>query len=77
MYFLRIIKEGQLQSNNEIKLINQDPEGISIVEIYHLMQKKATKEPVNKTLQSIQLPDVLKIRFQKLLETIKKINLLF
>ena len=43
---------------------------MSIVEIYHLMQDKATREFITKALRLEHLPDVLKVRFQKLLERV-------
>lgn len=67
--FYRIIKEGKLQVGDEINLIKSDPDSMTIVEIFYLMQDKGTKDLIQKALNLEHLPDVLKKRFQKLLET--------
>ena len=67
--FFKIIKEGKLCSGDEIKLIRKDLDTMSIVEIYYLMQNKGDKDAIDRSLKLDHLPEALKIRFQKLLET--------
>lgn len=66
--FFRIVKEGIIKQDDEIILIKKDPESLSILEIYYLMQNKGDIETINKSLKLKHLPEVLKIRFQKLLK---------
>ena len=67
--FYKVVKEGKIKSHDEIKLVKNDPESMTIVEIYHLMQEKGNRETVQKALKLEHLPDKLKVRFQQLLET--------
>lgn len=66
--FFKIIQEGKLQADDEIKLLKTDPNEMSIVDIYYLMQNKSDKDSINKSLKSEHLSENLKERFQKLLE---------
>ena len=67
--FYRIIKEGKLQVGDEINLIKSDPDSMTMVEIFYLMQEKTTEDLILRALKLEHLPDVLNERFQKLLET--------
>ena len=69
--FFKILHEGKIQAGDDITLIKKDPNTMSIVEIYYLMQNKGDNKTMNRALQLDHLPETLKIRFQKVLETEK------
>ena len=69
--FFKILHEGKIQAGDDITLIKKDPNTMSIVEIYYLMQNKGDNKTINRALQLDHLPETLKIRFQKVLETEK------